>query len=71
MDRSRLTVRIVPLASAEAGDPRMGGTVDERLEAVAALTAEAWRLAGRPWPAYTRETMPIAIGSIEHHADST
>ncbi|HEX9729405.1 MAG TPA: hypothetical protein VGA37_12935 [Gemmatimonadales bacterium] len=71
MDPARLTVRVVPLASAEAGDSRMGGTVDERLEAVAALAAEAWRLAGRPWPAYTRQTMPIAIGSLEHHAEST
>lgn len=62
MDRMkhRMTVRIVSLESDEAGDARMGGTVEARVAAVAQLTLEAWRLADRPIPSYTRTTMPIA-----------
>lgn len=66
-----MTVRVVSLKSAEAGDPRMGGTLDERVAAVAALTAEAWRLAGRPFPTYTRSTMPVAMATLEDHAAGT
>jgi hypothetical protein len=66
-----MTVRIVPLSSPEAGDSRMGGTLEQRLAAVAELTAEAWRLAGRPFPTYTRATMPIARGTLQNHAAST
>jgi hypothetical protein len=42
----------------------MGGTVDERVAAVTALTLEAWRLARRPFPSYTRETMPVAMTTL-------
>jgi hypothetical protein len=56
-----MTARVVPLSSREAGDARTGGTLVERLAAVAALTAEAWRLSGRPLPRYTRATMPIVV----------
>ena len=66
-----MTARVVPLSSAEAGDARMGGTLEQRLAAVAELTAEAWRLAGRPLPTYTRATMPVAIASLKDHAGST
>lgn len=66
-----MTARVVPLHSAEAEDGRTGGTIEERLAAVDELTAEAWRLAGRPLPSYTRATMPVAIGTLEDHADST
>lgn len=68
MTRGRMTARIVPLASREAGDARMAGTLEERLAAVAELTAEAWRLAGRPLPTYPRATMPIVIASLKDHA---
>jgi hypothetical protein len=71
MDRSRMTARVVPLSSPEAGDPRMGGTIDERLAAVTALTLEAWRLAGRRLPTYTRATMPIVVATLKDHAGST
>jgi hypothetical protein len=71
MDRSRMTARVVPLSSPEAGDSRMGGTVEERLAAVTALTLEAWRLAGRPLPAYTRATMPVVIATLKDHVGST
>jgi hypothetical protein len=67
MDRSRMTARVVPLTSAEAGDPRMGGTLEQRLDAVAALTAEAWRVSGRPLPQYTRATMPIVVRTLKDH----
>lgn len=62
-----MTARVVPLTSAEAGDPRMGGTIDERVAAVALLTAEAWRLAGRPLPTYTRATMPVVVTTLKDH----
>ena len=71
MDRSRMTVRIVSLTSPEAGDSRTGGTLEQRLQAVVELTAEAWRLAGRSIPTYTRATMPIARGTLTDHAPST
>lgn len=63
-----MTVRVVPLTSPEAGDARMGGTVDERVAAVAALTAAAWTLASRPLPVYTRATMPVQVTSLAEHA---
>jgi hypothetical protein len=66
-----MTARVVPLSSPEAGDPRMGGTIEERLAAVTALTLEAWRLAGRPLPIYTRATMPIVVATLKDHAGST
>lgn len=46
----------------------MGGTVDERVAAVAALTAAAWTLASRPLPVYTRATMPVQVTSLAEHA---
>jgi hypothetical protein len=71
MDRAQMTVRIVPLSSPEAGDSRMGGTLEQRLAAVVELTKEAWRLAGRSLPTYSRATMPIARGTLRDHAPST
>jgi hypothetical protein len=66
-----MTARVVPLSSAEAGDSRMGGTVEERVAAVGELTVAAWRLAGRALPTYTRETMPIVVATLRDHAGST
>ena len=66
-----MTARIVPLTSDEAGDSRMGGTPDQRVAAVAELTAEAWRLAGRAFPTYTRQTMPVVLATLEDHLGST
>lgn len=70
-DRRRMTARVVPLSSSEAADPRTGGTLAERLAAVSALSAEAWRLSGRPLPQYTRATMPIAIRRRAAEIDHT
>jgi hypothetical protein len=71
MDPSRITARVVPLTSDAAGDARMGGTPDERVAAVAELTAEAWRLAGLPLPNYSRATMPIVLTTLRDHAGNT
>jgi hypothetical protein len=49
----------------------MGGTLEDRVAAVAQLTAEAWRLSGRPFPTYTRATMPIVVATLKDHAGST
>ena len=68
--RRDITVRLVPLSSPEAASPRMGGTVDERVAAVMVLTEEAWRLAGRPFPQYTRQTIPVVRGTLQEHAPS-
>ena len=68
MDRTRMTARVVPLRSPEAGDRRMGGTLEDRVAAVAELTTEALRLAGRPFPAYTRATMPVVLATLRDHA---
>ena len=65
-----MTARVVPLGSPEAGDPRMGGTLEERVAAVAELSAEGWRLSGRPLPVYTRATMPVVLGTLKDHAES-
>jgi hypothetical protein len=71
MDRSRMTARVVPLTSAEAADARMAGTMEERVAAVAVLTLEAWRLAGRPFPSYTRATIPVVAATLKDHAGGT
>ena len=68
MDRPELTVRVVPLASDEAGDPRMPGTGAQRVAAVAELSLEGWHLAGRVLPAYTRRNMPVVKTTLLAHA---
>jgi hypothetical protein len=65
-----MTARVVPLSSPEAADPLMGGTVEERLAALAELSAEAWRLSGRPLPSYTRATMPIVITTLRQQGSA-
>jgi len=66
-DRSRMTARVVSLRSAEAEDARMGGSAEDRVAAVSELTAEAWRLSGRPFPTYSRATMPIVVSTLRDH----
>jgi hypothetical protein len=60
-DRGDMTVRVVPLRSAEAGDSRVGGTVAERVALVVTLSEELWARTQKPLPTYTRETMPVAL----------
>ena len=65
-----MTVRVVPLTSRDAGDPRMGGTVNERVAAVAVLTAAAWAASGKPLPTYTRAMIPVAVTTLAEQSDS-
>ena len=48
----------------------MGGTVDERVAAVAELTLHAWVLAGRALPQYTRASMPVHHATLADHPGS-
>jgi hypothetical protein len=59
-----MTVRIVPLASAEASDARVGGTVDDRLSLVRELSRRMWTLTGHPMPVYDRSTMPVKLSTL-------
>ena len=60
-DRSSWPVRAYPLG-AEPGDDLSGSTTpEERLAMMWPLTLEAWELAGRPLPAYTRTETPVSI----------
>ncbi len=69
-DRRNVSARVVPLSSLEAADALMAGTVSERVAAVMVLTEEAWRLSGRAFPQYTRESMPVVLGTLLDHAPS-
>ena len=62
--RRDLTVRVLSLGSREAAEGTVEGTAEERLELVARLSEMSWRLTGRPWPSYTRSTMPVAITTL-------
>jgi hypothetical protein len=62
-DRSKMTVRMVPLRSREAGESRVAGTVAERIALVAELSEMLWDRTGKPRPSYTRATMPIVLVS--------
>jgi hypothetical protein len=62
--RDQMTVRVVPLRSNEAGDARVGGTADERLALVTELSRRAWQLTGKPFPSYTRATMPVRVTTL-------
>jgi hypothetical protein len=60
-----MTARVVPLASDEAGDARVGGTVAERLALLAELSRQMWALTKRPIPSYTRKTMPVRVTTLD------
>lgn len=62
--RQQMTVRIVPLRSNEAADGRVGGTADERLALVTELSRRAWESSGRPFPSYTRATIPVRVTTL-------
>lgn len=59
-----MTVRIVPLASDEASDARVGGTVGERLALVRKLSQRGWALTRRPIAAYARSTIPAKLTTL-------
>lgn len=66
--RRNMTARVVGLHSREAGDARVDGTVADRLDLVASLSAQLWELTGRPLPQYTRATMPAAMTTLQSGA---
>ena len=63
-DRRKMTGRVVPLGSREAGAVPECGTADERVALVARLSELAWNLTARPRPVYTRATMPVRVRSL-------
>ena len=63
-NRRGMTVRVVPLRSADAGDSRVAGDVAERLALLVTLSEELWARTRRPLPTYTRGTLPVAIRSL-------
>ncbi|MEO7683079.1 MAG: hypothetical protein ABIU86_04015 [Gemmatimonadaceae bacterium] len=60
-ERSSLRARIFPLGGEPSDDLSACTTVEERLQMVTALSAEAWALSGRPLPTYQRPEIPIVI----------
>lgn len=62
--RRDLTVRVVSLGSREADEATVEGTAAERLALVTRLSETSWRLTGRPWPAYSRATMPVVVTTL-------
>ncbi|HYV97175.1 MAG TPA: hypothetical protein VE967_06960 [Gemmatimonadaceae bacterium] len=66
-DRSKMTVRVVPLSDQRAGDARVAGTAADRIALVRELSERGWSLTGRPLPSYTRATMPVVITSLASH----
>jgi hypothetical protein len=59
-----MTARVVPLRSDDAGDGRVSGTPAERLELLAELSRRMWALTLRPFPSYTRSTMPVKLSTL-------
>jgi hypothetical protein len=60
-NRRDMTVRVVPLRSREAGEPPCPPTASERIALVTRLSREMWALTGRPFPSYSRDTMPVVL----------
>ena len=64
-----MTVRRVPQGSREAGESRVGGSVNERLALVSVLSLSAWANSGRPLPTYPRQEMPIHRTTLSARRD--
>ena len=64
MPRDDLTYRVVPLVSPAAADSRLGADAAERLRMLAELSHMAWVESGRPFPRYTRATMPVRLSTL-------
>lgn len=54
-------VRLYRLGEEPRADLSAVTTAEERLAMVAQLTMRMWELTGRPWPNYTRATIPVRI----------
>lgn len=55
------SARVVPLGSAEAGQPPKPATPGEGVALVLELSALAWQRSGKPLPSYQRHEMPIRV----------
>ena len=55
--RATLEGRLTTLA--EASDPPVGATIEERLRMTKELSDRAWALSGRPRPDYDRANIPF------------
>lgn len=64
-----MTARRVARGSAEEGDARAGGSINDRLALVSVLSLSAWANSGRPLPSYRREEMPIRRTTLGARAD--
>lgn len=62
--RGHMTVRVVPLRSAEAADSVVVGTAEHRIAVVLRLSETLWASTRRPLPAYTRKTIPFTMESL-------
>lgn len=40
-------------------------SAEERIAMVAVLSRRMWELTGRPWPGYTRSSMPVELRRLE------
>ena len=68
--RSKMTARVVPLDSHEAAKPPSPSSPEQRVALVQVLTWEAWALAGREIPEYTRDEMPVAVALLSEQGRS-
>ena len=59
-----MTVRIVPLRSADASEARVEGTVADRISMVRELSRLSWALTRRVVPEYARSAMPVTITTL-------
>lgn len=64
-----MTVRRVPQGSPEAGEARVGGSIDERLALASVLSLSAWANSGRVVPVYRRQDMPIRRTTLTNRRD--
>lgn len=60
--RATMQVRKTTLQDRSGENGLWGPTTPEqRIAMVGTITRTAWDLARRPWPAYTRQTMPVRV----------
>ena len=67
--RKDMTFRRVALQSREAGDARVGGSINDRLALVRELSLSAWQATGKPLPAYDRGMMPFRRARLGERRD--
>jgi hypothetical protein len=59
--RARWPIRVVPLSTAVRDDLSLVTTAEERLTMMWELTLDAWAVAGRTVPTYSRGDTPVRI----------